>query len=128
MTDKPKKLSDTARALLTAAAMRNDHLVSLPKLPVAAARQVVWSLLNAGLVEEVPAPIDDAGFVWRTGEDGRLLMLRATAVGMARVTEGVRAPAASDPIGAVTETSAEKAGTKAGGRGAGGQSTHGQSV
>ncbi|MDX6654917.1 MAG: long-chain acyl-CoA synthetase [Solirubrobacterales bacterium] len=40
MTDKPKKLSDTVRALLTAAARRNDHLIAPPKLPVAAARQV----------------------------------------------------------------------------------------
>ena len=48
MTDKPKKLSDTARALLTAAAMRNDNLVPLPRLPVAAVRQVVRSLMNAG--------------------------------------------------------------------------------
>jgi hypothetical protein len=53
MTDKLKKLSDTARALLTAAAMRNDHLAPFPKLPVAAARQVVRSLLNARLAEEV---------------------------------------------------------------------------
>jgi hypothetical protein len=115
MTNIPQPISDTARALLTSATMRGDYLVRPPKLPIAAARQVVRSLLNAGLVEEVPAPIDDAGFAWRTGEDGRLLMLRATAVGTARVTEGVRAPAASDPIGAVTETSAERAGTKAGG-------------
>jgi hypothetical protein len=67
MTDKPKKLSDTPRALLTAAAMRADHLIALPKLPVAAARQVIRSMLNAALVEEVPAPIEDATFAWRTG-------------------------------------------------------------
>jgi hypothetical protein len=29
---------------------------------VAAARQVIRSMLNAGLVEEVPAPIDDVGY------------------------------------------------------------------
>jgi hypothetical protein len=46
MTDKPKKLTDTARALLAAATMRNDYLIALP--PVAAARQIVRSLLNAG--------------------------------------------------------------------------------
>jgi hypothetical protein len=63
------------------------------------------------------APIDEAGYAWRTAEDGGLLMLRATAVGIARVTEGVGAPAASGPIGAVTETPAERTGTEAGGAG-----------
>ena len=62
MADKSKKLSDTARALLTLAATRGDHLIQPPRLPIAAARQVVRSLLNAGLAEEVPAPIEDAGF------------------------------------------------------------------
>jgi hypothetical protein len=88
MADKPKKLSDTARALLTVAATRGDPLIRPPKLPIAAARQVVRSLLNAGLVEEVPARVDDAGYAWRTSEDGEVLMLRATALGLARVGEG----------------------------------------
>jgi hypothetical protein len=57
MIDKPRKLSDTARALLTIAALRNDHLISLPKLPVASSRQVFRSLLNAGFAQEVPAPV-----------------------------------------------------------------------
>jgi hypothetical protein len=30
MTDKPKKLSDMVRMLLTAAARRNDHLIAPP--------------------------------------------------------------------------------------------------
>src|ERR1700741_1952404 len=85
MPDKPKKLSETARALLTSAAMRDDHVIPLPRLPVAAARQVIRSLLNGGLAEEGPAPIDDAGYAWRTGEDGDVLMLRATRLGLARV-------------------------------------------
>jgi hypothetical protein len=115
MTNRPKPISDTARTLLTAAATRADRLVRLPQLPIAAARQVIRSLLNARLVEEVPAPIGEAGYAWRTGEDGGVLMLRATALGIARATEGVGAPAASGPIADVTETSAERAGTKAGG-------------
>ena len=89
MTDKPKAISDTARALLTAAAARGDYIVRPLKLPIAAARQVVRSLLNAGLVEEVSAPIADASFAWPAGEGGGLLMLRATAVGRARVAEVV---------------------------------------
>jgi hypothetical protein len=121
MTDKPKKLSDTARALLTSAAIRGDHLIQRRRLPVAAARQVIRSLLNAGWAEEVPAPIDDAAYAWRTGEDGGALMLRATELGLAGVTqhEGssatplstettieiaveMAAPTATDVAGAVT--------------------------
>jgi hypothetical protein len=51
MTDIPKKLSETARAVLTFAATRTDHLVRPPKLPAAAARQVIRSLLKGGLVD-----------------------------------------------------------------------------
>jgi hypothetical protein len=46
MTDKPKKLSDTARAVLTLAAARDDHLIRPPRLPFAAAQQVARSLFN----------------------------------------------------------------------------------
>jgi hypothetical protein len=55
MTDKPNKLSDTARALLTAAATPGDHFIRPPRLSVAAVRQVVRFLLTAGLAEEVLA-------------------------------------------------------------------------
>jgi hypothetical protein len=108
MTDKPKKLSDTARALLTAAAMRNDHLVPFPKLPVAAARQVVRSLLNAGFAEDVPVPINHPGCGWRTGMDGGVLALRATALGIARVTEADGDPATFAPIRSVVERQTDK--------------------
>lgn len=87
MTETSPKLSNTARTVLAVAAARDDHLVRLPQLPVAAARQVVRSLLSAGLVEEIPAPVEDAEFAWRTAEDGAALMLRATAAGLARVGE-----------------------------------------
>jgi hypothetical protein len=99
MADKFKKLSDTARALMTVAATRGDHLVPLPRLPVAAGRQVIRSMLNAALVEEVPAPIWDATFAWRTGEDGRALMLRATASGLNQIAAREAATAvATRPI------------------------------
>jgi hypothetical protein len=55
------------------AATRDDHLVPIPRLPVAAARQVVRSMLNAALVEEVPAPIEDAAYSWHTGDGGGVL-------------------------------------------------------
>jgi hypothetical protein len=83
MIDKPRKLSVTTRGLLTAAAARDDHLIQPPRLPAAAARQVVRSLLNAGLAEEIPAPIDDAEYGWREIDGGFGLMLRATEVGLA---------------------------------------------
>src|ERR1700760_4953361 len=101
MPDKPKKLSDTTRALLTSAAMRDDHLIPLPRLPEAAARQVIRSLLARGLAEEVPAPIDDAGYAWRTGEDGGVLMLRATMLGLARVAADERPSPESVSVGTV---------------------------
>jgi hypothetical protein len=63
----------------------------------------------------VPAPIDDAGFAWRTGENGGLLMLRATAVGIARVTEADGDPKAPAPIRSAAEASADRASNKAGG-------------
>jgi hypothetical protein len=55
MTAKPKKLSNTARALLAVAATRDDHLILPPELPIAAVRQVARSLLGLELAEEVPA-------------------------------------------------------------------------
>jgi biotin operon repressor len=100
MADKPKKLSDTARALLTVAAMRGDHLIRPPKLPIAAARQVVRSLLGAGLAEETPVRVDDAGYAWCTSEDGEVLMLRATALGLALVGEGKTGTPTPEPIAA----------------------------
>jgi hypothetical protein len=85
--DKPKELSDTARALLTFAATRDDHLIRPPQLSITAARQVVRSLLNGGLAEEVPAPTEDAEYVWRKSDEDRGLMLRVTRLGLSRIDE-----------------------------------------
>jgi len=115
MIDKPRKLSATARAVLTSAAARDDHLIRPPRLPIAAARQVVRSLLQAGLADEVPAPIEDAGYAWRTGEDGEVLMLRATLLGLARVSEGEAAAVAPVSFRTVAETVVRTAGTDTGG-------------
>ena len=87
MTDIPIKLSATGRAMLTLATTREDWLVRPPKLPTAAARQVVRSLLNNGLVTEVTAPMDDPAYLWRQAEDGTMLMLRATDQGFAAIGE-----------------------------------------
>ena len=102
MANKPKKLSDTAREPLTVAATRGDHLIRPPKLPIAAARQVVRSLLGAGLAEEMPVRVDDPDYAWRTSEDGEVLMLRATALGLARVGEGETGTPTPEPIAAQT--------------------------
>ena len=85
MTQTPIKLSDTARAVLEHATTRADHLVRPPSLPAAARDQVVRSLLSKGLVEEVPAPITDGAYAWRTDEDGTVLMLRATPAGLTAI-------------------------------------------
>ena len=87
MTKAPLKISDTGRAMLTLAITREDRLVRPPQLPTAAARQVVRSLLNNGFVEEVPGPIEDAAYTWRTTDDGSTLMLRATDAGLAAIGE-----------------------------------------
>jgi hypothetical protein len=92
MTEASPKLSTTARNVLSLAATRDDHMVRVPQLPVAAARQVIRSMLNAGLVEEVVTTVKDADLAWRTGDSGEALMLRATEVGLARVSE----PAAAE--------------------------------
>ena len=68
--DKPKPMSATARAVLSLAATRDDHLVQLPRLPVAAARQVARSLLGSGLAEEAPASDDRRP--WKVPADHRL--------------------------------------------------------
>ncbi len=78
---KPNTLSKTARALLTAAATRDDRLALPPeRLPAAARRAVVQSLLKTGLLEELPA--DDDRPAWRTTEDGERLALTITDAGL----------------------------------------------
>jgi hypothetical protein len=80
MADKPNKLSDTARAVLTPATTRDDHLIRPPHLPIAAVRQVAQSRLRAGLAEEIASQVDDE-YVWRISDGDRTLMLRATGLG-----------------------------------------------
>ena len=78
--------------------------------PIAAARQVVRSLLNSRLVEEVLARVDDAGYARRTSEDGEVLMLRATALGLSRVGEGETGTPTPEPIAAETWETTRDAG------------------
>jgi hypothetical protein len=103
MTDKPKKLSDTARALLAFAATRDDHLILPPRLPIAAARQVARSLLGSELAEEVPASGNAADLAWPVGDGGGALVLRATAVGLARIVVDAETTTTTVVTGMMTE-------------------------
>jgi hypothetical protein len=114
MTDKSKKPSETARALLTAAAVfRGDYLIRPPQLPAAAARQVVRSLLNAGLAEEIPASVEDADHLSRKTDDGSDLMLRATDLGLARIGEAEGSVPASYPAETIIVAGPDTDGTVA---------------
>jgi hypothetical protein len=75
------KLSDTQLVMLSNAAQRDDHCLTLPeKLKGGAAHKVVTKLIAAGLVKEVKAK---AGMpVWRRDEqDGQPYVLTLTAAG-----------------------------------------------
>jgi hypothetical protein len=61
-----------------------------PKLPAAAQRAVIRSLLKAGLLAEVPAPNDKPQFTWRHGDNGDSVALRITAAGLSAI--GVEKP------------------------------------
>jgi hypothetical protein len=75
------KLSTTAHAILTAAAARDDRLALAPeRLPAAARRAVVQSMLKAGLIEEVVADHDLPA--WRTTESGERFAPRVTEAGL----------------------------------------------
>jgi hypothetical protein len=106
MTRESKPLSNTARRLLTLASTRPDHLVRPPDLPLVAARQVIRSMLTAGLVEEISASIEDATYVWRLGEGGVGVTLRATALGLSRIEE-VAAEQLSAKAGTTAHTRTE---------------------
>ena len=92
-------ITNTVRDILLAAAGRPDQLALLPdRLPAAAQRAVVQSMLRAGLVEE--AALNDPLLAWRTTQDDPHFSLRAT-------TAGLGAVGASSPIAALTQPVAE---------------------
>lgn len=73
------QLSETQTTILAASCARDDRLVFPVTAPLkgGAVGNVLKSLLKKGLIEEI-ASKDDAT-VWRVGEDGMPLTLRATA-------------------------------------------------
>ena len=77
----PIHLSNTAHAVLTTAVVKPDHAVALPeRLPIAARRAVVKSMLTAGLLEEAPA-VEQGQLPWRTSE-------KTASGSILRATEG----------------------------------------
>ena len=103
------KLSTTARGILTAAADRDDRVAVPPeRLPTAARRAVVQSLLKFGLIEEVAA--DDDQPAWRTTDTGERFALRVTEAGLrgvaAETPETAPEPAHGGPQEAETASAA----------------------
>ena len=86
------QLSDTQTAILAAAVARDDRMVFPVDLPLkgGAVGNVLKSLLKRGLVEEVPTA--DHGVVWRCGEDGTTLTLRASDTGVQLLGGGIVHP------------------------------------
>jgi hypothetical protein len=115
------KLSDTQLVMLSNAAQRDDHCLTLPdKLKGGAAHKVATKLIAAGLVKEVKAK---AGMpVWRRDEqDGQLYALalttaeaKAIAVNPDDDASPVRDEERSPPEGDQRPTSAESDRTAAG--------------
>ena len=87
------KLSTTAHAIL-AAAERDDRVALAPeRLPAAAQRAVLQSLLKGGLIEEVAA--DDDQPAWRTTDAGERFALRITDAGLNAI--GVESAGTPEP-------------------------------
>lgn len=99
-------LSDTARRILTEAARHPLRLAEpATKLPAAAARAVLNSLLKQGVVEACAAPTGRIGFGWLQ-PDGATITVRITeagiaAVGIASAAEDVDADIAVQPHSAL---------------------------
>ena len=79
MTEIRAKLSDAALAMLVQANLRDDRLATVPaNLPPAARNAVCKRLLREGLLEELPAPLNLLGIVWRRDEHEMPIAVRAT--------------------------------------------------
>src|SRR4051794_35595199 len=106
------KLSTTAHAILSAAAERADQIALAPeRLPAAARRAVLQSMLKGGLIEEVGA--DDDQPAWRTMDSGKRLALRVTEAGLSavgvEVAETAPEPAHAGPDAPETASAAPQA-------------------
>jgi hypothetical protein len=88
-------LSDTARRILAEALQHTLRLAAPPdRLPAAACRAVLNSLLKQGYVEECEAPQEYIGLGWRQDETGAWIALRITDAGLQVIdSDGVAAAA-----------------------------------
>jgi hypothetical protein len=75
------RLTDGQLVLLTAAARREDRLVTLREGARAAAKRTVGVLLRRGLIEEAPVVAGES--CWRRDEDGRPVGAMITQAGLA---------------------------------------------
>lgn len=106
------KLSDSQLVVLSAACQRDGRSVYPLTLKVKgnAAGKVLASLLAKGLIEEVPARLEDE--VWREAKDGTRLTLRATDAAEAALGIETGAEASTD-AGVVVESPKPKKGLAA---------------
>jgi hypothetical protein len=107
-------LSDTARRILAEALQHPLRLTAPPdRLPAAACRAVLNSLLKQGYVEECEAPQEYIGLGWRQDEAGAWIALRITEAGLQAIgedaAEGNPEPSNIMPALAVSESPAAAA-------------------
>jgi len=77
------KLSDSQRAILSAAAEHEMGLARAPKgLPAGARNAVFRSLIKNNLLTEINAPREHVGLGWRQDEDGTWIVARITDEGL----------------------------------------------
>jgi len=94
------QLSETQTTILAAACARDDRLVFPVTAPLkgGAVGNVLKSLLKKGLIEEIASKDDST--VWRVGEDGTPLTLRAAATANAAL--GIETTDDAEPEEAAT--------------------------
>lgn len=75
------KLTDTQTAILAAAAQHPEGLILPPPTPPAPRAQIARKFSILGVAEPADLGADQAGFAWRTEQDGRRIGLRITGTG-----------------------------------------------
>lgn len=85
-------LTDAQHRLLSAAAQHPQGLVAPPRLPPAARRTLVHSLLTRDLLAEGEAPLAGPEYLWRGDALGRERVLHITAAGLAAIGASLPVP------------------------------------
>jgi hypothetical protein len=100
-------LSDTQRAILSAAAQHEMGLARAPKtLPAAARNAVFRSLIKNSLLTEINAPLEHVGLGWRQDEDGTWIVARITDEGLHAIGIDPNAGDADDEQSVAAEVAA----------------------